>query len=60
MSEEQQQRMFDPFFTTKPMGRGTGLGLSVVHGLITQVKGFIEVAKLGLEIGRPSISLDDQ
>ena len=43
MDKETQERIFDPYFTTKEAGRGTGLGLSVVHGIVGSYGGQITV-----------------
>jgi two-component system, cell cycle sensor histidine kinase and response regulator CckA len=41
MSEEVKQKIFEPFFSTKEIGRGTGLGLSTVYGIVKQTGGYI-------------------
>ena len=41
MSQELKEKIFEPYFTTKEVGKGTGMGLAIIHGIVKGYGGFV-------------------
>ena len=64
ISSEEMSKVFDPFFTTKPVGKGSGLGLSQVHGFVRQSGGHVRITSQEncgavIDIFLPRVRSDD-
>jgi signal transduction histidine kinase len=62
VAEEHRTALFEPFFTTKPVGKGSGLGLAVTHGVVSECGGRLELvdSSLGGAAFRISLALADE
>ena len=58
--EDLWERVIEPFYTTKPPGEGTGLGLSVVNGIVSEHNGSLDIGRSELGGARFSVHLPQE